>query len=259
MPTRTSLRRAFAGVATLGATAALAMLPGSAHALVTTEYAALASSSASYVGPTSGGTCDLASGQDSEPISGIATFHHGTKHRSIDLKNTYTSSDDSADKLKVKGHLDTSMTLRRQGKDLKSFEVTAGGTLTATHTVSHSACALDGAVVQTGTENFAFTEHHAGWFYLTRDTTRPHSFVQFALVNVKSGDLVALDFYQGTKSHVTSRAKLKPGTYVVDGPSSFRMGLALGNAGGIPLKSASLTRTATQTLHLTGQFKRISR
>jgi len=249
MPTTTSLRHGAAGLATAGALA-LTMLPGAAHAGVITQYAAFASSESQYTGSTTGVTCDLSAGSDNE-LSGIAKFAHGTKRRSVTLRSTYTRSDDSTDRVKVRGHLDSSMTLRRAGRDLRSFALTAGGSLSVSHAISGSSCDVQ-ARVAAGTEGFRFTEHHGGWLYLTRDTRKPDSFMSYELINAKSGHVLAFETFQGTKSHQVSRTRLKPGTYRLE---QIQVGLFVGQTFGI-LKSAPLTRTASQTLHLSGVFKR---
>jgi hypothetical protein len=249
MLTRRHAHRSVALLAIAGAAAALTLVPSAgAQAAVQAEYAATGDANANYIGPTSGGTCDRTSGDDG-PIGQIRTFGHGTRTSSVDLSATFTSSDNSSDQVKMKGHIDTSLTLKRKHNDLSAFAITAGGSLKVTHTVAGSACRGQAAVIA-NVLDVEFTEHHKGWLYLTRDTKKPNSFDEFILVNETTGSAVALDVFQGTKSHVTSRALLKKGTYVIEETAA---GLAIGSAG--ILKSASLTKKAAQTVHLKGQFK----
>jgi hypothetical protein len=249
MLTRRHAHRSVALLAIAGAAAALTLVPSAgAQAAVQAQYAATGDANANYIGPTSGGTCDRTSGDDG-PIGQIRTFGHGTRTSSVDLSATFTSSDNSTDKVKVKGHVDTSLTIKRKHSDLSSFALSAGGSLKITHTVAGSACQGSGQVVANLPE-LAFTEHKKGTIYLTRDTKKPNSFTEFILLNANTGSAVALDVFQGTRSHVTYRATLKPGTYVVQ---QTLAGLAIGSTG--ILKSASLTKRAAQTVHLQGQFK----
>jgi hypothetical protein len=250
MFTRRHLHRSVALLASAGATAALTLTPtAGAHASVQGEYAAVGQAEASYRGPTSGGHCDLSAGE-ANPIGQIHTnFSHGTKHSSVDLSATYSSSDNSADQVKMKGHIDTSMTLKRKHNDLSAFAITAGGSLSVKHTVPGSACQGTASIVAE-VPQVLFTEHKKGYLYLTRDTLKPNSFSEFILVNLKDSSLVALDVFAGTKSHVTSRALLKPGNYEIEESGA---GLAIGNVG--IFKSAALSKKAAQTVHLQGQFK----
>ena len=249
MFTRRHVHRSVALLASAGATAALTLSPlAGADAAVHAEYAATGSAQASYVGPTSGGSCDLTSGV-SNPVGQIRSFSNGTRHSSVDLSATFTSSDNSSDTTKVKGHADTSLTLERKGGDLASFAVSAGGSLTVKHAVAGSACQGSGEVVA-NLPQLVFTEHKKGWLYLTRSTKKPNSFTEFILVNEATMSAVSLDVFQGAASHVTSRALLKPGTYLIE---QTLAGIAIGSAG--LLKSATLTKTVAQTVHLQGQFK----
>jgi hypothetical protein len=248
MTSHTRFRRGLAVVAGAGAAAALTLLPGTAHAAVKGLYAATGESDVRYVGPTSGGTCTLTSGDDN-PVGKVSTFSHGTKRSSVDLKTRYTSSDNSSDVTTVKGHLDSALTLKRKAGDLKSFALSAGGTLSVSHAVPGSACQATGSMLAQ-VPQLQFTEHHKGWFYLTRDTKKPNSFTEFILVNLNTNSAVALDVYSGTKSHVTSRVKLGAGNYMVE---QTQIGLEIGSTG--VLKSAQLSKRAEQTVHLTGQFK----
>jgi hypothetical protein len=248
MATRRHLHRTVALLASAGATAALTLVPNAgAYAAVQGLYIAGGNAGADFVG-SGGGTCDVTSGSDSVQ-TGIRSFDHGTKRASADLRATFTNSLDPSDKVTVKGHVDSSLTLKKKHNDLSTFALTVGGTIAVNHTVTGSQCRGSGQVF--GATQVAFTEHKKGWLYLTRDTKKPNSFVEFILINTRTGQAVALDFFQGSRSHVTTRARLKPGTYEV---SQNEAGLAIG-AGGILMKSQALSARAAQTVHLTAQFK----
>lgn len=265
MPTTgptTSLRRALAAAVTAGATAAFTVLPaGGAHAAVRGDFGALAQSSATYTGTTSGGTCDLVHG-DAGPTSPEVMFNRGTKHRSVDLDATYASSDDpTGDRVRLQGHLDSALTIHRNRRDLTSFDLSAGGTISARHSMSHSSC--QGSATMLAGMSLQFTEHRTGWFYLTHTTVKPNSVIVATVYNVKNDAQVAFIEFAGGRSHLTSRAKLKPGSYAV-GLAFIGFGIGaqgpIGPARAALADPAAASRTrAALTTSLTGVFKPITR
>jgi hypothetical protein len=249
----TLARRSGAAVTAGAAAAALTLLsPVAAHAAVNSEFAALGTADANYTGPTLGGSCALTSapGTDS-PESSIATFTHGTKHRSVDLDATFASSDNPADTVRVRGHSEADFTIDKGGKDLKSFALAVGASVKITHSMGGSSC--DGEGFTGAAFALQFTEHHKGHIFLTRDTKKPGSVSEFVLFNATSGKLVTLDLYAGTKSHATSRALLKPGTYIVE---FAQAGISTGTAGLILKSGQPVSRKIARTIHLSGVFKR---
>jgi hypothetical protein len=248
MSTRTIVHRSVATFISAGAAAALALAPaGGAHAAVQAQFITGGSASSSVVGGGAN-TCDLTGGSSSATMSQVA-FNHGTKRRSADLKATYTDSLNTSDKVTVKGHFDASLTLRKKHNDLSSFDLTGGGSVKVTHTVTGSGCSAEG-LVGAGVQELLFTEHKKGWFYVTRDTKKPNSLTEFVLVNLKTDQTVGLDIYEGGPSHTTSRALLKPGKYALE---QTEVAITVGGAG--LLKSAPLSARAKQTIELKGQFK----
>jgi hypothetical protein len=225
--------------------------PGAAQASVHAEFGAAANASADYTGPTIGGTCALSSSPGSDQAqSSTATFGHGTKNRSVDLDATFASSDNPADSVRVRAHVSSTLTMRKRNRDLRSFDMATGGSVKVTHSVTNSNCAGSGVV--RGQMQMAFTEHHKGWLYLTRDTKKPGSVIEFVLVNLKNGKLVNLDFFAGAQSHSTSRAFLKPGRY------GFEEGIEAlqGGGQGIMFKTAQpRTSKIAKTLTVHGEFK----
>lgn len=249
MSTRRQLHRSVALLASAGATAALTLVPASgAHAAVAGLYAAAAASNAEFVG-SGGGTCDLTSAPGSDDVtSGIRHFSHGTKHASADLKATYTNSLDTADKVTVKGHVDSSMTLKKKHNDLSAFELTVGGSVQINHTITGSQCQGSGEVL--GETQVSFTEHKKGVLSLTRDTQKPNSLIELVIENAKTGQAVAFTVFEGSHSHAVSKAVLKPGTYVI---AEGFAGIVAGESG-IPLKSARLSTKVAQTIDIHGVF-----
>jgi hypothetical protein len=246
------VRRSVAVLASTGAAAALALIPaGGAHAQVKTEYIGIGQAEASFVG-TGGGNCDLSSAPGSNEVEGSpVTFSHGTKHVSADLKATFTNSLNTSDTVTVKGHVDSTLTVKRQpNKDLSSFDLTAGGSVKITHSVIPSQC--HGSGLMAGLiEGAIFTEHKKGYFYFTRDTKKPNAETEFILLNEKTDQEVAFDIYIGGASHATSRALLKPGTYALEETITA----VTGGGGTLAGKSAQRSTKVTQTAELNGQFK----
>jgi hypothetical protein len=251
MPSPGSLRRILTTTALAGAIAGLVLLPiNGAYAGVAARYVASGSSDSFYTGSTVGATCDLEAGDNDNPVTTERDFSDGTKRASIGLNTHYVNSVDSSDSVHVKGHIDTKLTVDKRHRDLHSFDFAAGGNLVLTHSTTGSDCETSGNVV--GQALVKFTEHKKGYFYFTRDTSKPHSVVVFVLENLKTQKVVALDAFSGTQSHATSRAFLKPGTYAI---IQMQAGLTVSDSG-VVLKSPSSTRQSVNlSMSLHGEFK----
>jgi hypothetical protein len=254
MPKSSVMRRCGAAFTGVGVAAALTVLtPVGAHAAVHGLYGNFGEAFADYTGPTSGGTCALTAGDDNVD-SPVATFDDGTKTRSLDLDATFTSSDSSADSVRVKGHVDSSLTLKKDHKDLSAFALRVGGKVAITHTSLSSNCRAGGEVL--GAMQVAFTEHKKGWFYLSHTTKKPNSVVEAIVVNLDTNKVVTFDVFQGADSHATSRALLKPGRYEI---AETEAGVTAGGASLFPAKSSSLSAKVALTTSITGQFKPLKR
>jgi len=250
MTTSRLVRRSVAVFAATGAAAALSFIPASAQADVAGLYAAIGSSNAQYTGTTVGGTCNLAVPDSDSAESPVKHCSHGTRTASVNLDATYTSSDNPSDTTRVKGHVDSTLVLKKHNQDLQSFALGVGGTVAVHHAVSGSLCQVSGTVA--AVTQVTFTEHKKGWFTLTRDTKKPNSVAEVALVNLKTQKVVSFDVFIGSQSHQTSRALLKPGKYEL---IQTEAGIQAGD-GGLFLKSgAPLTAKATLTIHISGEFK----
>lgn len=168
----------------------------------------------------------------------------------MNLDATYTSTDNPSDTVRVKGHVDSTLTLKKHNRDLQSFALGVGGNVSVHHAVSGSLCSAQGTVA--GVTQVAFTEHKKGWFTLTRDTKKPNSVVQVILVNLQTQKVVSFSVFEGSQSHETSRALLKPGQYEL---AQTEAGITAGD-NGIFLKSgAPRTAKAQLSIHLSGEFK----
>lgn len=254
MTMTTLLRRSGAVLTAAGVAAALTFLtPTTANAAVNAQYAAIGSAYANYDGPTMGGSCDLSAG-DNSVQSSIATFSDGTKRRSVNLDATFAASDNPADTTRVRGHIDSKLTLERKHRDLRSFELAAGGKVSITHSISGSSCVAQGTV--SGVTQTIFTEHKKGWLYITHETHKANSAIAVIVINVKTGKLVTLDFFQGTKSQSTSRALLKPGKYAL---AETQAGISVGGIGLLLAKGAPRAAKAKLTISVSGEFKPIKK
>lgn len=245
MFTRT-IHRSVAVLATAGLGAALAFIPsGSALAAVQGQYGAEAQADATYTG-SGGGSCDLTSGLDSVTTTPVA-FTHGTKHQSVSLDATFTNSLDSSDQVTVAGHATSSLTLKRKAGDLKSFDMTVGGSVTISHTIVGSQCRGSGQL--TAASQVMFTEHKKGVLTLTRDTKKAGSLATFVLVNLDTDRAIAIDAFEGSHSHNVAHLKLKPGNYEI---ADNQLGVFAGQ--GMLLKSGQRSAKVAQTIHLTASF-----
>ncbi len=140
--------------------------------------------------------------------------------------------------------------MKKKGRDLKSFGLAVGGSIKVTHAMGGSAC--DGSGFIAGAFIIEFTEHHKGYFYLTRDTKKPGSIAEIVLVNLNTEKLETLDIYSGGKSHQTSRALLKPGHYAVE---IAQAGISTDTSGIILKSGRPVSAKVARTIHLQGEFK----
>jgi hypothetical protein len=240
-------RRSVAVLASAGATTALALIPSTAaHASVKAEFVAEGEASAQYVGPTVGGTCTKTSGNQQSNSSGV-TFHHGTKRQSVNLGATFTSSDNSADQVKVKGHVKSALTIKRKHGDLSSLDFSADAAVTVSNTVSGSACRGSG-------ETFAmiplmsFTEAKKGKLNVSFTTSKPNALIEFIVFSYKTEEPIMEVVNVGDRTQGTSQMTLKPGKYAI---AETQIGAFSGSIAG---KSASLSHKTSRTVEVTASF-----
>jgi hypothetical protein len=245
MTSTTLLRRSVAGLAGAGVTAALTLVPTGAHAAVHAKYDAEGDAQATFA--TSGGSCTLTSG-NADPVSSGVAFTHGTKHQSVDLDATFTNSLNSADTVRVRGHGDSALTLRKKHNDLTAFDLSVGGSIKITHSVSGSQCEASGAVF--GEMSAEFSEHKKGWMTITRTTKKPGSASIYSLVDVTRNKPVAEEIFEGGHSKEVVRALLKPGKYVIE---EAEAGIVAGEGNAIFAKTGRRS-TVAQTVHISGSF-----
>jgi hypothetical protein len=233
MTTPLLIRRSVAVLASAGAAAALALIPASgAHAGVAANFEAIGQAGASFTGSGSG-DCNLSSG-DSSVTSNPVAFGRGSKSRSVNLSATFTNTLDSGDRVKVKGNIKSTLTLKRQGGGLKSLDLTANGAIRITHTTIGSHCTPT-AVLLGEIPTATFTESKKGTLKVTY-VGKPNSLVEFLVVNVKTGQSVLETVDVGTHTHGSASVSLKPGKYAI-GESAAGM-----FSGAIFGKSASLSQ-----------------
>jgi hypothetical protein len=247
MQTSLILRRSVAVLASAGATAALALIPSTAaHASVKAEFQAQGDANAQYVGPTPLGSCDLTSG-DGEPESSGVTFHHGTKHQAVNLGATFTSSDNSADKVRIKGHVKSALTIKRKGGGLSALELSADAAVTVTNTVSGSACKGTGAAFGI-VPLVTFTESKKGTLNIAYTSSKPNALLAFAVYSFKTELPVVEVVNVGSHTHGTASVTLKPGKYAV---AQTEAGVFSGSIFG---KRASLSHKVAKTVDIKAVF-----
>jgi hypothetical protein len=249
--TSTTVRRGVALAAAAGAAAALALVPaGGADAAVQAQYGSTANAGADYTGTVPGATCDLTSAAGSDaaesPIKHLTKS--GTKRSSVAINATFTNSASSADQVHVKGSYSSKLVLKKKNRDLSSMTLTGSGKMAVTNSLRFgSDCSGSGTAA--GLTTIAFSEHHKGHLVVTRDTTKSAVSI-IILVNLKTGKLVVLDFFQGDQSHAVSKAAIKPGTYAIEEAAS---GVSAGSAG-ILLKSGTAPSKAAISTSLKLEF-----
>jgi hypothetical protein len=247
MNTSLIFRRSVAVVACAGASSALALLPSAgAHASVRAEFVAEGQADASYIGPTVGGMCTLTSGDDSPSSTGV-TFRHGTKHQAVNLGATFTSSDNSADQVKVKGHVQSSLTVKRKNGDLSSLDLAADAAVTVTNTVSGSACRGSGSAFG-ALPLVNFTESKKGRLTLTYTTSQPDALIDFIVFSYKTEEPEVEVVNVGDRTKGTAQVTLKPGKYAV---AETDIGAFAGTLIG---KNASLSHKTARTVEVTAAF-----
>jgi hypothetical protein len=241
------MRRSVAMLASAGVTTAIALLPSAAaHASVKAEFQAEGEADASYVGPTAGGSCDLTSGHDDVFSPGV-TFHHGTKRQSVKLGATFTSSDNSADQVRVKGHVNSSLTVKRKGGGLSSLDLTADAAVTVSNTESGSACRGSGDLLG-GIQLLNFTESKKGVLSIDYTTSKPQALIEFVVFSYKTEQSVMEVLNVGNHTHGTGQVTLKPGKYAIGETEVGAFG------GSVFAKRASLTHKTSRTVEVKAAF-----
>jgi hypothetical protein len=241
------MRRSVALLASAGVTTAIALLPSTAaHAIGEPTLGAEGNAHARYVGPTSGGACNQVSGTDDVNSPGV-TFHHGTKHQSVNLGATFASSDNSTDRVKVKGHVNTALTIKRKGGALSSLDFTAQAAVTITNTESGSACKGSGSVFG-AIPVLNFTESKKGHLNIAFATSKPEALVEFLVFSYKTDLPVTEIVNVGDHTHGTAQILLKPGKYAV---AESEIGAFGGDLLG---KSASLRHKTAQAVEVKATF-----
>jgi hypothetical protein len=247
MQTSLILRRSVAVLASAGATTALALIPSTAaHAGVKAQFVAVGQANASYVGPTVGGTCPATSGSSTSSSSGV-TFRHGTRRQAANLSATFTSSDNSADQVKIKGHVKSALTIKRKSGGLKSLDFTADASVTVTNTVSGSACKGTG-VTYGNIPLMSFTEKKKGQLSVTYKASKANALIEFIVFSYKTEQPVLELVNVGSNTHGTAQITLKPGKYAI---GETEIGAY---SGLVFAKNASLSHKTARTVELTASF-----
>lgn len=243
--TTSLVRRSVALLASGGAAAALTLIPSAAHANVSAQFEAVGEASASYTG-TGGGSCTLSSG-DSSPTSTPVAFHHGTKTRSVKLNATFTNSLDSTDQVQVKGHVDSSLSLKRKGGDLASLDLAAGGAITIQHTITGSQCRASGELFG-AIPNATFTESKKGTLALSWNSSQKGALIEFVVFDVTTNQAILVTASVADHMKGSAQVTLKPGKY---GIAETEAGLI---AGAVFTKRAALVQKTKLNVDVQATF-----
>ena len=200
-----SPRRVFALAASAALAAGLAGLPASpasAQVLWQLETQAFADA---------GSSCPLTSGTGSDD-STSPIFSSGTKSKSASFSGTFTNTGDPTDTVQASGHYKGTLTVHKQGKDLKNALLSGTGAVSLDVAKGNSTgCDPEAQSFSIG--QFQFTEHHAGWFFVKRTTPAKPNVSETELVNQTTNTAVQFELFQGGKSVASTRGFSKAGTF----------------------------------------------
>ena len=209
-----SVRRALAATAAAGMAAGLVALPNAAQAAVQTDFYAAVHADAHYTGSSSGVNC-FNSGQESvtkqtTPQAFTAGTHHASESQSVTFTNTATPSDS----VTVAGHVSATMTVVKSGVDLKSFKLSASGSMSVTHSLLTGSKCFGGGTAY-GFGEMEFTEHSPGLLFLSR-SIKKNAVGVVLILNVATGNPVAVDLGAVNSGMATGQAYLPKGTYALE-------------------------------------------
>jgi hypothetical protein len=250
--TTSLLRRSAVALAATASTAALTLLPSAgAYALPPTGFVVGGNADASWVG-SGGGDCTLTSSMGSDdPQTTPVSFTHGSKTRQLDMAATFTSSLDAGDRVKVKGHIKSTLTLHRfSNHDFRSLDLTASGDVTLKNTVSGSHCRGAGSMFA-GIPSQSVKVSKKGVLHVSYRTNQPSSVVAFILVNATNGHPVIETLSASGHLKGSAKASLKPGHYFI-----FETEVGVLKNESFFGKASSLRQSTSADLHLHASFTR---
>jgi len=246
------LKRSAALLATTASAAALTLIPASqAQALGPSGFVVSGNASADWTG-SGGGSCTLTSSPGSDEVSTTpVNFQHGTRSRTLDMAATFTNSLDSTDRVKVKGHMKSTLTLRKYGNgDFRLLDLAASASLTTTHTVTGSHCAGSGSI-GSGMLTKPFKVSKRGKLAVSYQASNPQAIIEVVVVKASNGrSVVTLESF-GSHLKGSVGATLKPGQYVLLGAA---VGVSTGQSG--IAKATTLRQSTSNDLHLRMAFNR---
>jgi hypothetical protein len=246
------LKRSAALLATTASAAALTLIPASqAQALGPSGFVVSGNASADWTG-SGGGSCTLTSSPGSDEVSTTpVNFQRGTRSRTLDMAATFTNSLDSTDRVKVKGHLKSTLTLRKYGNgDFRLLNLAATGSLTTKHTVAGSHCAASGTM-GSGILVKPFKVSKRGKLAVSYQAANPRAIVELVVVKASNGhSVVTLESVAGHLKG-SAGAALKPGQYLM-----FVAAVGVYTGPSAITKVAALRQSTSNDLHLRMAFNR---
>jgi hypothetical protein len=222
----------------------LTLVPaGSASAAVPTEFEVEGSSQAA-----SG--CTVTSGT-SNVTNGPKVLHHGRAKGAVNLATTWTNGSNSSDITTVTGHYSGNVHMAVHHGAFRSAVLNGSGQVVVSRALGGSSTCNVGATM---VDVFAAETQQpkAGWFYVTRKTSKA-SIAETIIANEVNSSPVVLEIFQGGASSVTQRGFAKPGTYLTELVSGIQGGTRqiLLKSGGT-VSRTSLTNTMSATFYNAG-------
>jgi hypothetical protein len=207
MHLQTRSSRAFALASSGALVAGLALLPAgpASAAPQVSEYIGQASSSADSSCTATGSTF---------VSSGPKMLHHGHAKGGVNLAASWTSGTNTSDITTVSGHYSGSAHVVKKGAAFSTASVTGSGHLNITRALGKSSTC--DASVQLLNAVEVISKQPAGWYYVTRNTTKSSLTETIVIPGVGLGTTppVIFEAYQGGANTVTQRAFVPKGTYL---------------------------------------------
>ncbi|MGA8247567.1 MAG: hypothetical protein WB797_11735, partial [Nocardioides sp.] len=195
-------------------------------------------------------SCTVTAGSPSV-INGPKVLHHGRAKGAVNLDTTWTSGTNSSDITTVAGHFSSHIDVTAPHDVLKSATLTGTGTVRVSRALgSSSTCNVSATLASVS--QFETHQKKAGWFYVTRDSSKG-SVAEVLVSNEVTHEPAVLEIYQGGSSSVTVRGFVQRGTYVNELVAGIQAGatqILLKNGGSV--SRTSLKNVLTESFHNAG-------
>jgi hypothetical protein len=156
-------------------------------------------------------SCSVTSGSDNV-MNGPKALHHGKAKGSVNLNTTWTDGTNSSDTTNVAGHFSGTANVKAPHDVLKSATLTGTGNVSISRALG-KASVCDVSASLASVVEFESQQHKAGWFYVTR-TSSKGAVAEIIVANEVTEQPIVLEIYQGGATTTTLRGFAKPGTYI---------------------------------------------